>query len=95
MEIRVTEEDLRNLVRSQAIQLADKDATIAALSRIITELEMAQAAEQNAKAKAKSKQLFQENTMPRGKGTYGSKVGRPPKKNKKTAAKKGMSRRKK
>ena len=55
MEIRVTEEDLRNLVRSQAIQLADKDATIAALSRTITEMEMTQAAEQNAKAKAKSK----------------------------------------
>tara|TARA_R100000808_G_scaffold18615_1_gene40729 strand:- start:8820 stop:8993 length:174 start_codon:yes stop_codon:yes gene_type:complete len=48
MEIRVTEEDLRNLVRSQAIQLADKDATIAALSRIITELEMAQAAKKEA-----------------------------------------------
>ena len=30
--------------------------------------------------------------MPKGKGTYGSKVGRPPKKK---VAKKGMSRRKK
>ena len=55
MEIRVTEEDLRNLVRSQSVQLADKDATIAALSRTITEIEMTQAAEQNTKAKAKSK----------------------------------------
>ena len=55
MEIRVTEEDLRNLVKSQAVKLADKDATITALSRIITELEMAQAAEQDAKAKSKSK----------------------------------------
>ncbi len=53
MEIRVTEEDLRNLVRSQSIQLADKDATIAALSRTITEMEMAQAAEQKAKSKSK------------------------------------------
>ena len=53
MEIRVTEEDLRNLVRSQAIQLAEKDATITALSRIITKLEMAQAAEQKAKSKSK------------------------------------------
>jgi hypothetical protein len=32
--------------------------------------------------------------MPRGKGTYGSKVGRPPKKSKKKPVKKGMSRRK-
>ncbi len=55
MEIRVTEEDLRNLVRSQSIQLAEKDATIAALSRTITEMEMAQAAEQSTKAKPKSK----------------------------------------
>ena len=53
MEIRVTEEDLRNLVRSQSIQLADKDATIAALSRTITEMEMTQAAEQNAKVQSK------------------------------------------
>ena len=55
MEIRVTEEDLRNLVRSQAVQLADKDTKIAALSRTITEMEMAHAAEQDAKAKSKSK----------------------------------------
>jgi hypothetical protein len=33
--------------------------------------------------------------MPRGKGTYGSKVGRPPKKSKKKPVKKGMARRKK
>ena len=46
MEIRVTEEDLRNLVRSQAVQLADKDATIAALSRTVTEMEIAQAWEE-------------------------------------------------
>ncbi len=53
MEIRVTEEDLRNLVRSQAVQLADKDATIAALSRTVTEMEMTQAAEQKSKSKSK------------------------------------------
>lgn len=54
MEIRVTEEDLRNLVRSQSIQLADKDATIAALSRTITEMEIAQAWEEEPeKSKAK------------------------------------------
>lgn len=56
MEIRVTEEDLRNLVRSQAVQLADKDATIAALSRTVTEMEIAQAwKEEPEKAKKKSK----------------------------------------
>ena len=58
MEIRVTEEDLRNLVRSQAVQLADKDATIAALSRTVTEMEIAQAWEEEPekfKAKKKSK----------------------------------------
>ena len=33
--------------------------------------------------------------MPRGKGTYGSKVGRPPKNSKKKPVKKGMARRKK
>ena len=54
MEIRVTEEDLRNLVRSQSVQLADKDALIAALSRSITEMEMTQAAEEEAD-KSKSK----------------------------------------
>ena len=54
MEIRVTEEDLRNLVRSQAVQLADKDATIAALSRTVTEMEIAQAWEEEPeKSKAK------------------------------------------
>jgi P2-related tail formation protein len=53
MEIRVTEEDLRNLVRSQAIQLADRDATIVALRRTITELEMSQAAQKEPKAKTK------------------------------------------
>ena len=33
--------------------------------------------------------------MPKGKGTYGSKVGRPPKNSKKKPVKKGMARRKK
>lgn len=33
--------------------------------------------------------------MPTGKGTYGSKVGRPPKKSKKKPVKKGMAPRKK
>ena len=33
--------------------------------------------------------------MPKGKGTYGSKVGRPPKKSKKKTVKKVMARRKK
>ena len=56
MEIRVTEEDLRNLVKSQAVKLADKDATIAALSRTVTEMEIAQAwKEEPEKAKKKSK----------------------------------------
>ena len=32
-----------------------------------------------------------EITMPMGKGTYGSKVGRPPKKKKKKKSKKGKS----
>ena len=31
--------------------------------------------------------------MPKGKGTYGSKVGRPPKKKKKKPIKKGMVKR--
>ena len=53
MEIQITEEDLRNLVRSQAIQLVDKDATIVALRRTITEIEMANAVEQNAKPSTK------------------------------------------
>jgi hypothetical protein len=51
MEVRVNDDDLRRVIQQMAIEKANDQATIAALSRTITEMEMAQAAEAEAEEK--------------------------------------------
>ena len=53
MEVRVNDDDLRRVIQQMAIEKANDQATIAALSRTITEMEMAQAAQKEPKAKTK------------------------------------------
>lgn len=45
MEVRVNDDDLRRVIQQQALTIANLQSESAALSRTITEMEMAQAAE--------------------------------------------------
>lgn len=46
MNITVTDADRNMIIQKQAIQIADKDLTIATLTRMITEMELAAASDE-------------------------------------------------
>ena len=48
MEVRVNDDDLRRVIQQQALTIANLQSESAALSRTITEMEMAQATEAEA-----------------------------------------------